>query len=310
MPRQGEAGLSAKMSHPNERGFDDLPSCRKPLRLHSLPPRRPQWPGAAGPVPGPVAQLRRQHADRYPARPAAHRLRPGHQSFRPGEQLRPALRQRRDQLRAPAARRLQAVPRRTDHLQQGRLGHVARPVWPGRRLAQIRARQPRPEPAAPGPGLCGYLLLAPLRPGHPTGRNRQRPGHRRAARQGAVHRYLVVFRGEDPRDRGPAAGMESATADPPAGLQPAQPLGGKGPAGHRRRAGYRRDRLYAAGPGPADRQVPQRRAEGCAGQSSGRRFVAGLAPVRSEYRPRTRLERDRPASRPEPGATGPGLDPA
>ncbi|MGC3999409.1 MAG: aldo/keto reductase [Anaeromyxobacter sp.] len=32
-------------------------------------------------------------------------------------------------------------------LHQGRLGHVARPLRPGRRLAQVRAGQPRPEPA-------------------------------------------------------------------------------------------------------------------------------------------------------------------
>ncbi|MEF9671784.1 aldo/keto reductase [Pseudomonas sp. PCH446] len=48
---------------------------------------------------------------------------------------------------------------------------------------------------------------------------------------------FVVFRGENPRDRRAAQGMEGSAVDSPAGLQPAQSLGGKGPAGHRRRAG-------------------------------------------------------------------------
>jgi L-glyceraldehyde 3-phosphate reductase len=42
----------------------------------------------------------------------------------------------------------------------------------------------------------------------PAGRNRQRPRHRRAAGQGAVHRHLVVLRGENPRDRRAAQRVE------------------------------------------------------------------------------------------------------
>ncbi len=43
---------------------------------------------------------------------------------------------------------LAALPRRADHLEQGGLGHVAGPLRPGRWLAQVRAGQPGPEPAA------------------------------------------------------------------------------------------------------------------------------------------------------------------
>src|SRR5476651_191837 len=160
--------------------------------------------------------------------------------------------------------------RRADHLQQGRLGHVARPLRPGRRLAQIRAGQPRPEPATPGPRLRGHLLFPPLRPGHPAGRNRQRPGHCRAAGQGVVHRHLVLLRGENPRNGRAVARVESAVVDSPTGLQPAQSLGGKGPAGRYRRTRRWGDCLHAIGPRSVDRQIPQRHSEGCAGQPSGR----------------------------------------
>ena len=74
-----------------------------------------------------------------PARDAAPRLRPRHHPLRPRQQLRPAVRLGRDQLRPHHARGPRALPRRADHLDQGRLRHVARAV---RRvgLAQVPAR--------------------------------------------------------------------------------------------------------------------------------------------------------------------------
>jgi len=83
----------------------------------------------------------------------------------------------------------------------------------------------------------------------PLGRNRQRPRHRRAARQGVVHRYFFLLRGENPRNRRLAQRVESPAADPSAGLQPAQPLGGKRPARHHRSPRRRGDRVHAVGPG-------------------------------------------------------------
>lgn len=69
-----------------------------------------------------------------------------------------------------------------------------------------------------GVDYVDIFLLPPLRPGHSAGRNRWRIGDCRAAGQGAVHRYLVVFRGENPRNGCTAERVESSAVDPPAGL--------------------------------------------------------------------------------------------
>ena len=45
---------------------------------------------------------------------------------------------------------------------------------------------------------CGYFLFPPFRSGYSAGGNCQRIGYGGAAGQGAVHRHLVVFRGENP----------------------------------------------------------------------------------------------------------------
>ena len=89
---------------------------------------------------------------------------------------------------------LAAVPRRAHHLHQGRLRHVAGAV---RRvgIAQVPARQPRPEPRAHGPRLRRHLLLAPLRPRDAARGDDGRAGDRGAAGQGAVRRHLVVLAG-------------------------------------------------------------------------------------------------------------------
>ena len=94
--------------------------------------------------------------------------------------------------------RPRAVPRRARHLDEGRLRHVARPV---RRvgLAQVPAREPRPEPRADGPRLRRHLLLAPLRPGDAARGDDGRARHRGAAGQGALRRHLLVLGGEDAR---------------------------------------------------------------------------------------------------------------
>ena len=95
-------------------------------------------------------------------------------------------------------RRPRALPRRARHLDEGRLRHVAGPV---RRvgLAQVPAREPRPEPRAHGPRLRRHLLLAPLRPGDAARGDDGRARHRRAAGQGAVRRHLVLLGGADAR---------------------------------------------------------------------------------------------------------------
>ena len=59
-----------------------------------------------------------------------------------------------------------AVPRRADHLDEGRLGHVARPVR-RRRLPQVPPREPRPEPAR-GMGLDYVDIFYSHRRDHDT----------------------------------------------------------------------------------------------------------------------------------------------
>ena len=128
-----------------------------------------------------------------------HGVRPGHHPLRPGQQLRPAVRQRRDQLRAHPARGPRGAPGRADHLQQGRLGHVAGSVRPGRRVAQVRAGEPGPEPSPRRRRLRRHLLLAPLRPRHAARGDDGRAGHGGAPGQGPLRRDLVLLGGEDAR---------------------------------------------------------------------------------------------------------------
>ena len=107
----------------------------------TLPPHRTQRPAAAAALVGAVAELRQRPAGGHPARDPAPRLRPGRDALRPGQQLRPSVRPRGGELRALDARGLRAVPRRARDLDQGRLRHVARPLRPGRRLAEVRPRR-------------------------------------------------------------------------------------------------------------------------------------------------------------------------
>ncbi len=137
-----------------------------------VPLRRQQRPAAAGHLAGPVAQLRRRHALRAPARHHPPRLRPGHHPVRPGQQLRPALRLRRGELRAHLRQGPRALPRRAGHHHQGRLAHVVRPV----RLERLAQARPRPASRhsldAHGPRPRRHLLLAPHRPRHARSRRR------------------------------------------------------------------------------------------------------------------------------------------
>ena len=111
---------------------------------------------------------------------------------------------------------LASLPRRADHLQQGRLGHVAGPVRPGRRLAQVRAGEPRPEPAPGGRRLLRHLLLPPLRRRHAARGDDGRAGDGRPRGQGAVRRHLVVLgaarRARRPPSCAPRACRSSSTS--------------------------------------------------------------------------------------------------
>ena len=107
-------------------------------------------------------------AQRHGARDVPRRLRSGHHPFRSRQQLRPAAGLGRRAVRHHPQDRLPRSPRRDGHLDQGRLPHVARPLW---RVGQpqISDLQPRPEPQAHGARLCRHLLFAPLRSRHAAG---------------------------------------------------------------------------------------------------------------------------------------------
>ncbi len=157
-------------------------------------------------------------------RDPAPRLRPRHHPFRPRQQLRPAYGSAEENFGRMLRGRLPALPRRADHLHQGRLRHVARAV---RRvgLAQVPARQPRPEPAAHGARLRRHLLFAPLRS---ATRRSRRPWARstpRCAQGKALYVGISSYSPEPTRQGGgDPASARHALPDPPALLLDAQPL--------------------------------------------------------------------------------------
>ena len=162
----------------------------------------------------------------------------GHHPLRPGQQLRPAVRLGRGELRADLRPGPAPVPRRARHLDQGRLRHVAGPVRRPR-VAQVPAREPRPEPRPDGRRLRRHLLLAPGRSGHAARGDDGRARHGRPAGQGALRGHLVLLGGADqPRRRDPARARD-APAHPPALVLDAQSLGRGWPARRPRGRGRR-----------------------------------------------------------------------
>src|ERR1700733_14600502 len=135
---------------------------RGPLRQDAVPPVRPQRSQATSYYAGTVVEFRRRPAAGEQPRDDPPGFRPGDHALRSGQQLRPALPQRRDQLRADLQRGPEGAPRRDRDLDQGRLRHVAGAL---RRvgLTQVPAGEPRAEPRADALGLRRHLLLAPLR---------------------------------------------------------------------------------------------------------------------------------------------------
>ena len=85
-----------------------------------------------------------------------------------------------------------ALPRRADHLDQGRLGHVARALRRIWRLAQVPAGQPGPEPEAHGARVCRHLLPSPARSRHADGGIDGRARHGGAVGPGALRRHFQL----------------------------------------------------------------------------------------------------------------------
>ena len=193
-------------------------------------------------------------------------------------------------------RRLRALPRRAGHLHQGRLGHVAGPLRPGRGRRKYVLASPRPVAAPDGAGLRRHLLQPPLRP-RDAGRGDDdgaRP--RGAAGQGVVRRHLVVLRRQDAGGGHDRPGPRHAAADPPAVVLDAQPLDRGGPARRAGGAGDGLHRLHRAGPGGAHRQVPRRRPRRLAGRARGLDDRPGT-PQRADAAARPPAQRDRAGAR-------------
>ena len=140
-PRGGAGAPGLRTPMPTSR--------RRPLRRpHGLPALRRERPAAPGRLARPLAQLRRRHAARDQAGDLPHRLR---RSASPTSTSPTTTARRRAPPRPPSARSSRTdfagLPRRADHLVQGRLPDVARPL---RRVGQpqVPARLARPEPEA------------------------------------------------------------------------------------------------------------------------------------------------------------------
>ena len=185
---------------------------------------------------------------------------------------------------------LRGLSRRDDRLHQGRLRHVAGPL---RRvgLAQVPAREPRPEPEAPGPRVRGHLLQPPSRSRHSARGDDGRARPRRALGQGALRRDLQL------RARGHHPGGRSLLREMGAPCLIHQPRysmfdadAGAGPLRRARARRHRQHRLLAAGPGRAHEPLPGRHPEGRA-----RRPRPALPEARADHQGQ---DRDGPEARP------------
>ena len=114
-----------------------------------------------------------------------------------------------------------------------------------------------------------------------------------AVRQGkALYAGISSYGPAADRGGDPAAQRaRHAAAHPPAVLLHVQPLDRGRAARRARPGGRRRDRLLAAGPGPAHRQVPRRHPRGLAGPA--RHLLRRVAAQRGEPRAGAGAERDR-----------------
>ncbi len=250
---------------------------------------------AAGDLARAVAELRRRPAARGPPRDPAPRVRPRHHALRPRQQLRPALRRRRDELRAHLPRGLPPLPRRADHLDEGRLRPVARArTASGARASTCSRASTRASRAWASTTSTSSTRTAST----PTRRCEETMGALdTAVRQGkALYVGISSYSPAAHRggDRDPRRARHAA-ADPPAVLLAAEPLDRARPARRARAPRRRRDRVLAARAGPAHRPLPARHPRGLA--RARRRAVRRAHAQRGEPRARARAERDRAAAR-------------
>ena len=147
------------------------------------------------------------------------------------------------------------LPRRADHLDQGRLRHVARPL---RRVGQpqVPDRLLRPVAEADGARLCRHLLFAPLRPRHAARGNHGRARSPSCARARALYVGISSYNSAATRE---AAAILKDLGTPCLIHQPSYNMLNRwverdGLKETLAGARHRLDRLHAAGAGHADRR--------------------------------------------------------
>ena len=237
---------------------------RRPLRPDALPPLRAQRPEAARGLARALAQLRRRPPARDRPRDRAPRVRPRHHALRPREQLRPAVRLGRGELRPAAARRTSA---RTATSSSSRR-RPATTCGPARTASGARAStcSRASTRACARMGLDYVDIFYSHRFDPDTPLEETMGALDTAVRQGKAL-YVGISSYSPEKTREAAAILRRArhaAADPPAVVLDAQPLDRGRPARRARRARRRLHRLLAARAGAAHRPLPRRHPGGLA----------------------------------------------
>ena len=282
---------------------------RGPLRRpHGLPPLRRQRPAAAGHLARPLAQLRRRHRR---TRPSGRSAAPPSTSASPTSTSPTTTARRRARPRPPSARSSRTdfarLPRRADHLDQGRLPDVARPL---RRVGQPQVPDsPRLDQSLKRMGLDYVDIFYSHRFDPDTPLEETMGALDAAVRAGkALYAGISSYNSEqDPRGGGDPEGPRHPLPDPPAELQHDQPLGGaRRPEGDAEGARHRLDRLHPARPGHADREVPEGHPRGQPRHPG--QVAAPRVPERARHRATSARSTRSPsaAARPSPRWRSPG----
>ena len=220
------------------------------------------------------------------------RVRPRHHALRPREQLRPAVRLGRGELR-PAPARTTSRPYRDELVISTKAGYD---MWPGpygdRGSRKYLLASLDQSLGRMGLDYVDIFYSHRFDPDTPLEETMGALDTAVRAGQGAVRRHLVVLGREDARGRRDPARARHAAPDPPAVVLDAEPLDrGRACSTCSATLGVGCIALLAARAGDAHRQVPRRHPGGLA-RARGRLALAGAAHRRGA-RARPRAERDR-----------------
>ena len=235
-------------------------------------------------------------AARDEPRDRAPRVRSRHHALRPREQLRPALRLGRGDVRRADAHRPRAVPRRARDLDQGRLRHVARARTATSARASTCSRASTRASTRMGLEYVDIFYSHRADPETPLEETMGALATAVRAGQGAVRRHLVLLARADRR-----GGRRScATSGTPLLIhQPSYSMLNRwiedGLLDTLEAGGRRLHHVLAARAGPAHEQVPARHPGGIARERG--RVVLARAADRGHARPRARARRDRARAR-------------